>query len=210
MSSEFDKEVPDQAPLLQQLVELDEKNLQAMQDAGRYTLEGADTMLVRFAGTTPGKLLKSLLRTVKDDAGKRAKDKELPLHNPNAPERLESHTIRTFHEVATAKNLNTWLTKNHPEINWRFPEPTSQKVGAGDTAIETPQEHRAEAAKKARGVKREILIHWDGIAKLNGRDADAAQVARYLKTKRNESEHAPKRKTIHNRLGELRVAKLIP
>jgi hypothetical protein len=84
------------------------------------------------------------------------------------------------------------------------------KVGASDTANETPQERRAVAAETARGVKREILEHWDGIAKTYGPDADAAQVARYLKTQRAESESPPKRKTIHNRLGELRAAKLIP
>ena len=94
------------------------------------------------------------------------------------------------------------------------PEPVAavepERVGDRKQTPETSQERRAAAAETARGVKREILIHWDEIAKLNGPDADAAQVARYLKTHRDEAEKTPERKTIHNRLGELRTAKLIP
>lgn len=225
MSNEFDKEVPDQAPLLRQRAELDENELQAMQDAGRYTLEGAAKMLERHGNATPGKMLKSLKNTVSKDAGKATNRKKLPLHNPEYSDRLEQHTIRTFYEVATAENLNNWLKKAHPEITWRFPKPNSQKVGAGGTeddsdevgkvdaseAVDkTPQERRADAAASARGTKREILEQWDEIAKTYGPDADAAKVARTLKKNRDVSAKAPSRKTIHNRLGELRAAGLIP
>ena len=83
-------------------------------------------------------------------------------------------------------------------------------VVAGDTASASSQERRAAAGQSAKGVKREILDHWDEIAKLHGSDASAANVARYLTPHRGKSEKTPSRKTVHNRLGELRKAKLIP
>lgn len=89
---------------------------------------------------------------------------------------------------------------------------TAVKVSlGGTTAIQkTPKELRAIAADSAKGAKREILEHWDAIVRIHGPDADAAQVARHLKQQRDATDKTPSRKTIHNRLGELRRAKLIP
>ncbi len=115
-----------------------------------------------------------------------------------------------------AERNNTWTLAallealGNDAAPYGMRQAASLKVGANETATETPQERRAIAAQSAKGVKREILEHWDGIAKTNGPDADAAKVARYLKSRRDASEKAPQRKTIHNRLGELRAAKLIP
>lgn len=86
----------------------------------------------------------------------------------------------------------------------------SEKVGAGGTAADDAGERRADAIQSMRGVKREILEHWDGIKLLHGPDADVAQVARYLSGKRDSSAKKPKRKTISNGLSDLRAAGLIP
>lgn len=126
--------------------------------------------------------------------------------------------------VVSFAELATW---GHAIGLYNFIEPVAtvptaaQKVGAGETAVkvslgdtaaiqQTPQELRAIAAASAKGAKREILEHWDAIARLHGPDADAAQVARHLKQQRDATDKTPSRKTIHNRLGELRRAKLIP
>lgn len=87
---------------------------------------------------------------------------------------------------------------------------TPASIVAGGTTAETPQGRRAAAAIKARGIKRDILENWEAIASQYGPDADAAQVARFFGMHLDASRPKPKRKTYHNRLGELRAAGLIP
>ena len=87
---------------------------------------------------------------------------------------------------------------------------TRQAVPVIGEVGETPQERRAAAAIRARGIKRDILENWDDIARQYGPDADAAQVARFFSLRRDPSYTKRERKTYHNRLGELRAAGLIP
>ncbi len=86
----------------------------------------------------------------------------------------------------------------------------SARVGAGEPAGDAARQLRANAMESMRGVGREILEHWDDILAVHGPGADAAQVQRFLTTKRDPSEKKPTGKTIHNRLGELRRDGLIP
>jgi hypothetical protein len=112
----------------------------------------------------------------------------------------DDHEIELFLE-----DVDAWLDSDYQHVKFRFTQ-----VGASDTATKEQQQRRADEAKAARGVKREILEYWDEVVQLHGPDAGAVQVERILSRKRDKSEKSPKRKTIHNRLRELRAAKLIP
>lgn len=94
-------------------------------------------------------------------------------------------------------------------LDARCDSPGQAEPATGE-AGETPQGRRAAAAIKARGIKRDILENWDDIARQYGPDADAAQVARFFSSRRDPSQPKRKRKTYHNRLGELRKVGLIP
>ncbi|GAB1394473.1 hypothetical protein MASR1M60_26370 [Rhodocyclaceae bacterium] len=95
----------------------------------------------------------------------------------------------------------------------------STKVGAGGTAegeqaksqnSDSPQERRAKAAQSARGVRQEILNHWDDIVKAHGEYPDRAQVTRFINRFRDKSEKPAGVKGVGSRLSELRGEKLIP
>lgn len=180
------------------------------QAAGRYTLEEAANEIDQHTGDRAGPMLEKLMQAVRDE--------RLPVYEPGQTGRYQPKTVRGFYEEAYRCDLNKWLAENEPRIAWRFPDPqigadsTAAKVSHGEAAKiqQTPQELRAIAADSARGAKREILEHWDAIATLHGPDANAAQVERYLKRQRDAADKSPSKKTIHNRLGDLRRDKLIP
>lgn len=113
--------------------------------------------------------------------------------------------------IAWAKSKNLSLPRQFIDggIDSANQEHPASVVAGGKTP-DTPQDRRAAAAIKARGIKRDILENWEGIASQYGPDADAAQVARFFSTRRDASQPKLKRKTYHNRLGELRAAGLIP
>lgn len=112
----------------------------------------------------------------------------------------------------------TWYVQRDHLIQWcerrnlrpRFLFPKSARVGDGGTVEDDASERRAAAIGSMRGVKREILEHWDGIKSTHGADADVAQVARYLASRRDSAAKKPERKTISNGLSELRGMNLIP
>lgn len=174
---------------------------------GRYTLEEAAMAIAEASGARADEMLDKFMNAAGEGA--------LPTYEPGKDSRYIygedfASRVREFYEEAYWDDLNGWLDSNEPRIIWRFPRPASENGGTGGTATETAKERRAVAAETSRGVKREILEHWDGIAQDHGPNAGAAQVARYLKKHRDASMKEPERKTIHNRLGELRAAKLIP
>jgi hypothetical protein len=72
------------------------------------------------------------------------------------------------------------------------------------------QGKRTEAMRHARGTRLAILEHWPEIVARFGPSANGEQVARILKTHIDPSERRPERKTIQNRLAELRREGLIP
>lgn len=120
---------------------------------------------------------------------------------------LHSPLAKPSDVIAWAKAKGLRLPRQF--LDARF-DSSKQTMPADGKADETPQDRRASAAIKARGVKRDILENWDDIARQYGPDADAVQVARFFSSRRDPSQPKRERKTYHNRLGELRAAGLIP
>lgn len=124
-------------------------------NAGRYTLEEAALVLSAATSERANEMIEKFKRAAFSGA--------LPTYEPGKKslylygDKFASR-VREFYEECYWFDLNDWLTKNETQITWRFPTPALQKVGAGDTATETPQERRTRLIsscknKQAAGVK---------------------------------------------------------
>jgi len=107
-----------------------EQYLLAQQEArkkhsGRYTLEEAAEKLAAEAGERPEVILQKLKAA--------ALNGSLPVHEPGRNARYEygpgqASQVHEFYEEAYWSDLNEWLNKHEPQIQFRFPISTAEEM----------------------------------------------------------------------------------
>jgi hypothetical protein len=82
---------------------------------GRYTLEEAAIEIAENAGERPEIIVEGLIAAVRSGA--------LKVFEPSHNATHKSDTVRIWHDEAYWNDLNAWLKKEEPRIEYEFPEP---------------------------------------------------------------------------------------
>ena len=166
MKGAFDKEPPEQGPLLEQLEQLqecEERALREKEATGRYTIARAAKIFVRNEpGFNESELCIRLTNA--------AREGELPRYASGTNARLRRPLVRDFLDEVLRKDLNAWLNKHEPETTYRFLKPASQIVGAGEAA-------KPEWVKRAREMGEAWMLAEE---KRAGKLTTVERIARHL------------------------------
>ncbi len=115
----------------------------AKRNAGRYTLEEAANELEKHTGESAEIILPLLAKSAKTG------DLAVYLPGSNVPisygENNHPTRVREFYEEAYWNDLNKWLIKTLPKLDWEFPAPAPMVQTSTDTA--TPDDDWEDKAR---------------------------------------------------------------
>ena len=105
---------------MKKLIEAEKRVENIKRQHGRYTLEEAALVISENTGEFIEGIQNKLITAVKN--------KELKRYAPGSFVECDNKIIRAFYEHVYWNDLNVWLKKNEPRLDFKFPKPGTSKA----------------------------------------------------------------------------------